>query len=208
MCIYTITMPIYFDVGANSGESMMHYAREDSIVYAFEPTPEMIRILKKESNGNPNYRIIEKAVADYNGTSTFYVSGNQDWGCSSLNTFNDNLEQTWPGRTDFRVTDQITVEVIRLDGFIEERGIEEIEFFHCDTQGKDLEVLFGMGTHLRKIKRGVIEMPTRHNTKLYKDQKYIVDDAVAFLKDNGFNIDSIASNDTHNNEANVYFSRI
>jgi FkbM family methyltransferase len=187
---------------------MMHYAGDDAIVYAFEPTPRMIDILEEKSKGVANYRIVKKAVADYNGKSTFFISGNQDWGCSSLNTFNDNLDHTWPGRTDFKVTDQIEVDVIRLDGFIEEHGIQEIEFFHCDTQGKDMEVLMGMGIHLRKIKRGVIEMATKHDTKLYKDQKYLVEDAVGFLNDNGFGIDAIVPNDCFCNEVNIEFSRV
>jgi FkbM family methyltransferase len=201
-------MKVYFDVGANTGESMMRYAGDDAVVYAFEPTPELVRILVGQSAGLKNYHVIDKAVADYNGKSTFFISGNQDWGCSSLNTFSDNLEVTWPGRTDFKVTDQVEVDVIRLDGFIEANDIQEIEFFHCDTQGKDMEVLFGMGEHLRKIKRGVIEMATRHDTKLYKDQKYIVDDAIIFLKNNGFRVDGVVSNDWCNNEVNIEFSRI
>lgn len=201
-------MKVYFDVGANSGESMMHYAGDDAVVYAFEPTPDLVRVLTEKSAGLTNYHIIDKAVADYNGKSTFFISGNQDWGCSSLNTFSDNLEDTWPGRTDFKVTDQVEVDVIRLDGFIEANDIQEIEFFHCDTQGKDMEVLFGMGDHLRKIKQGVIEMATRHDTKLYKDQRYILDDALLFLKNSGFRVDGIVSNDWCNNEVNIEFSRI
>ncbi|AGE51096.1 hypothetical protein PBCVCVG1_200L [Paramecium bursaria Chlorella virus CVG-1] len=200
-------MKVYFDVGANSGESMMHHA-SDGIVYAFEPTPRMIDIIKERSRGMENYHLIEKAVADYNGKSTFFISGNADWGFSSLNTFNDNLEETWPGRSDFKVTDQVEVDVIRLDGFIEEHNIEEIEFFHCDTQGKDLEVLIGMGDHLSKIKSGVIEMPTRHDTKLYKDQKYLETDARAFLETHGFCVERVESNDSQQNEVNVFFSRI
>jgi FkbM family methyltransferase len=168
----------------------------------------LIDIIKEKTQGIENYHLIEKAVADYNGKSTFFISGNADWGCSSLNTFNDNLEETWPGRTDFKVTDQVEVDVIRLDGFIEEHDIQEIEFFHCDTQGKDLEVLIGMGAHISKIKSGVIEMPTRHNTKLYKDQKYLETDARTFLEAHGFCVERVESNDSQQNEVNIFFNRI
>jgi FkbM family methyltransferase len=185
---------------------MMHYSRDGAVVYAFEPTPDLVRVLTEKSAGLQNYHIIDKAVADYNGKSTFFISGNQN--CSSLNTFSENLEDTWPGRTDFKVTGHVEVDVIRLDGFIEANDIQEIEFFHCVTQGKDMEVLFGMDAHLRKIKKGDIKMATRHDTKLYKDQRYIVDDALLFLKSNGFRVDGIVSNDWCNNEVTIEFSRI
>ncbi|AGE55635.1 hypothetical protein ATCVMN08101_400L [Acanthocystis turfacea Chlorella virus MN0810.1] len=202
-------MPIFFDVGANNGSSTINIAKDspDNTVYAFEPTPRMIDIIRSRTSHLKNYHIVEKAVADYEGSATFYVSGQDDWGCSSLNTFNDNLEATWPGRTDFKVTDSLTVDVIRLDSFIEAHGIDEIEYFHCDAQGKDLEVLVGAGEHIRKIKRGVVEMPTRHDTKLYKDQKFIADDAIAYLLQHGFEIEGIQINDVHNNECNVFFRR-
>jgi FkbM family methyltransferase len=200
---------IYFDVGANNGDSCIHYAQKDPncIVYAFEPTPRMIDIIKSKTRNLSNYHIVPKAVADYNGNATFYIAGQADWGCSSLNVFNDNLDKTWPGRKDFRVTDSITVEVIRLDRFIEENKISSIEYLHCDVQGKDLEVLFGLGKYIDILKAGVIEMPAKHDTKLYKDQKYLVDDAVKFLEANNFAITKKTSNDIHNNEFNIFFSK-
>ena len=99
------------------------------------------------------------------------------------------------------------MEVIRLDTFIEDNGIDEIEYLHCDVQGKDLEVLFSLGKYIDILKSGVIEMPTTHERKLYKDQTYTAEDARKFLEANGFRITHETSNDWHNNECNIYFSR-
>jgi FkbM family methyltransferase len=201
-------MGIYFDVGANDGRSMAHYANDpNNTVYAFEPTPHMVEILEGVARGKPNYIVVQKAVSDIAGVAQFHVAGTADWGCSSLNTFNDNLDKTWPGRTDFVVTETIDVEVIRLDDFVEEHGIEEIDYLHCDAQGKDLEVLFGLGQYINRVKAGVIEMPTTQEKKLYKDQKYTSVDAKEFLQKNGFTITTESSNDKDNNECNIYFSR-
>lgn len=201
-------MPVYFDVGANDGDSMIHHAFDsNNTVYGFEPTPRLAYIIKEKTRHLPNYVLVEKAVSDFDGKATFYVAGQENWGCSSLCKFNDGLEETWPGRTDFKVTDTVEVDVIRLDAFIEEHGIEEIEFFHCDAQGKDLEVLIGMGDHVKKIKKGCIEMPSRHHSRLYKDQKYTVLDAEQFLISHGFSIDSVDPNDYQGNEMNIRFSR-
>lgn len=200
---------IYFDVGANNGSSMIHHAKhsDDNIVYAFEPTPEMADIIRNETNHLKNYHLVQKAVSNYNGTASFYVAGNADWGCSSLNQFNDNLDKTWPGRTDFVVTNEIKVDVIRLDTFIQEHGITEIEYLHVDVQGQDLEVLMGLGDAINIVKGGVIEMPSCHERKLYKDQNYTKDDAVQFLQSQGFTISDISSNDMYNNEVNITFTK-
>lgn len=211
-----MTKKVYFDVGANDGISMAHHLLDpEAIIYAFEPTPRMVEILKDRYGHNKNYHIIPKAVSDVEGTAEFYISGNADWGCSSLCHFQESekLEETWPGRTDFRVTDKIEIDIIRLDTFMKELNekgiqIDEIEYFHCDVQGKDLEALMSMGEYIRKIKAGVIEMPTSHDTKLYKNQRWLVNDAISYLQNNGFEIINIESNDAQRNEVNVYFQRI
>ena len=199
---------IYFDVGANNGKSMIHYAEDyNNIVYAFEPARELAAALRCRMMQNPNYYIIEKAVADYQGKSTFHLAARGDWGSSSLNHFSENLDKTWPGITCFQVTDSYEVEVIRLEDFVVENQIHEIEYLHIDVQGKDLEVLMGLGSKISIVKAGVIEMPISHQTKLYKDQKYLMDDAKIFLEENGFQILRIESNDQFGNEVNIYFER-
>lgn len=200
---------VFLDVGANDGNSLVHHTNDpNNIVYAFEPTRELAHKLRDRTRHIPNYVVVEKAVADFQGKSTFFISGQADWGCSSLNHFSDNLEETWPGRTDFKVTDSYEVEVITLRDFLNDHPeITEIEYLHCDVQGKDLEVLFGLGDKIQLVKAGVIEMPTSHKTKLYQDQKYLSDDAVKFLENNNFRVTNISPNDRFNNECNISFQR-
>lgn len=203
-----MTTRVYFDVGANDGSSMFHHTdNPTNVVYAFEPTKNLAAKLRERGEGRSNYVVVEKAVADYSGTSTFYISGQADWGCSSLNHFSDNLPQTWPGRTDFKVTDSYEVEVITLSDYVEANNIQEIEYLHVDVQGKDLEVIMGLGDKIGIVKAGVIEMPTSHATKLYKDQKYLEADAIKFLQENNFRIVKITPNDVFRNEVNIQFAR-
>lgn len=199
---------VYMDVGANDGSSLMHLVNDsNNIVYAFEPTPRMIDIIKSKTQHYSNYILIPKAVSNYTGISKFNISGQADWGCSSLATFNDNLSQTWPGRTDFKVTDTIDVEVIKLKDFVIENEIKSIEHLHVDAQGHDLEVLMGLEEYISIVKSGVIEMPSSHEKKLYKDQKYLGEDAIAFLQSNGFRITQIVWNDHFHNEMNIHFAK-
>ena len=204
-------MPVIFDVGANDGSSCIRFAQAspDNIVWAFEPTPKFARELEEKYKSLPNYHVVQKAVSDVPGTSKFYIAATPgcDGGCSSLNQFNDNLDQTWPGRIDFQVTNTIDVEVIRLDQFMKDNNIEKIDYLHVDVQGKDMEVLFSLGDKLTSVGSGVMEMPLSDDVKIYKDQKYTLVDGVKFLTKNGFRVQRIEPNDVFCNEVNVYYYR-
>lgn len=194
---------IYFDVGANDGSSLYNQSVEGALVYAFEPTPRLLRdfLYPKSSD---NFIVIPKAVSDFNGKTIFHIAGQHDWGCSSLNTFNDGLERTWLGRTDFKVTEDIEVEVITLESFIEENGIPYIDFLHVDTQGSDLAVLRGLGKYISIVKAGVIEVPANKEVALYKEQ-HTKEEAIDFLQKNNFKITKITE---QQNEENVFFERL
>ena len=178
---------IVFDIGANNGADSFHFAADPSItVYAFEPTPELIEMHLKHLV-RENYIVIQKAVGNYCGMVDFFVAGNFDWGCSSIHQFNDNLEHTWHGRKDFKVTHVHQVEMITLEKFIDENPhITQIDYLHCDTQGNDLNVLMGFGRHIGKLAKGVIEVYAKN--PLYKNINNSLENATAFLESNNFRI--------------------
>lgn len=198
---------IFFDVGANNGSSFINLARNDpkSIVYAFEPTPQMIKIIDENTSNLKNYFLIKNAVSDFNGKATFNVAGQGDWGCSSLLDFSDKSKTEWPGRHDFKVTEKIEVEVIRLDKFVQENQIKEIDHLHIDTQGSDLKVLIGLGEYISIVKKGEMEASNKKDI-LYEGQN-TKEECVDFLKNNGFNIENIWCNDHSCNEVNISFSK-
>ena len=68
-------MKVFFDIGANDGTDSIAYARAnpDALVYAFEPSPYLVEVIKKHSSNLQNYTIIQAAVSDYNGSSTFNI---------------------------------------------------------------------------------------------------------------------------------------
>lgn len=198
---------VFFDVGANNGDSFIGLAKSDpSIqVYAFEPTPEMYQLIEKKTVGLSNYCLIKKAVSDFEGTAKFNVAGQADWGCSSLLEFSDKSKVEWPGRTDFIKTKEIQVEVIRLDWFVKENGIAKIDYLHIDTQGSDLKVLQGLGDQLQIVLSGVLEAGTKPDILYYGQNTE--EQCVKFLIENGFKITKIESNDRFRNEVNIYFSK-
>ena len=197
---------ILFDVGANNGSTSVQWANDkNNIVYAFEPTPEMYLQIESRTNGVDNYILTKKAVSDYNGVATFNVAGNADWGCSSLLKFSDKSQTEWPGRTEFYVTKEIEVEVIRLDSFVKENNIDKIDYLHVDTQGSDLKVLQGLGEYLNIVSEGVIEAANKEDILYYG--QCTKDECISFLENNGFIITRVESNDNQSNEVNIFFRK-
>jgi FkbM family methyltransferase len=198
---------VIFDVGANNGSSSVPLAVENPtyLVFAFEPTPEMIEVIKSKIVGLENYVIVPKAVSDYNGTAEFNVAGNWDWGCSSLLKFSRKSQTDWPGRTDFHVTYKLNVDVIRLDTFIEENGITKIDHLHIDTQGSDLNVMKGLGEYLHIVNEGKMEAGTSDDV-LYEGQNKL-NDCIKFLLLNGFKVVDVNSNDVFCHEVNIVFKK-
>jgi FkbM family methyltransferase len=196
---------VIFDIGANMGTSCFHFLDDVSnTVYAFEPTPYLLEnfLYPRQSE---RYKVVPYAVSNFNGEATFNISGQYDWGCSSLSTFSEDLEHTWPGRDDFKVTDQIKVNVIRLDTFIKENNIDRIDFLHCDTQGNDYKVLESLGDYIDILQSGEVE--AFYKNPLYKDIDNSVENVTDFLQKHNFKIVAIAANDQFNNEVNIYFKK-
>jgi FkbM family methyltransferase len=199
---------IFFDVGANNGSSSIGVARRDNnaIVYAFEPTPMLANYIRHATSDLRNYILTEVAVSDHSGRTTFNISGQNDWGCSSLLPLSEKAKTEWYGRTDMFVTEVIEVEVIRLDTFIQEHNISHIDYLHIDTQGSDLNVLRGMGEYIHIVKEGVLEAAAKPDI-LYVGQNSL-EASVDFLQNNGFAIIKIESNDAAINEVNIYFKKL
>jgi FkbM family methyltransferase len=197
-----------FDVGANNGSSSISFAKQNAnaIVYAFEPTPVLINTIKHATSEMKNYILTEAAVSDYNGRAMFNISGNGDWGCSSLLPLSENAKTEWNGRTDMFVTEVVEIDVIRLDTFIQEHNIPCINYLHVDTQGSDLNVLRGMGEYIHIIKEGVLEAAAKPDI-LYVGQNSM-ESSIEFLQNNSFQITKIEANDMSINEVNIYFKSI
>lgn len=200
-------MKIKIEVGANKGTETKELASDGSIVYAFEPTYELlIEYLWPLSYENKNIRVLPFAVDSENSFKKFNVAGHWDWGCSSLYEFSDNLNNDWPGRVDFSNTHSYIVPTITLYDFCELYKIENIDFLHIDAQGNDFNVLKSLKDKISIVNEGVIE--AANNVELYKNTNNRAEDIREYLKLNGFEILSETTNDAVDAEINIYFKKI
>jgi FkbM family methyltransferase len=192
---------IIFDVGANEGKHFIDEARSSgSIVYAFEPVPEVVSILLNELRKTPcpTFHVVSAAVSDEEVISCLNIAGWHEYGCSSLLEFSDNIESLYVK------THQVYVPTIRLDTFIRQMDIPKIDFLKIDAQGNDLRVLKSLGADVQKVFSGVVEVP--NELFLYKNM-HTKDETIQFLTDNDFRITKIENNWGNSSEQNIFFER-
>jgi FkbM family methyltransferase len=134
---------VFLDVGANIGwHSLLLGSKHPKLqVYAFEPEPENIELLKHNIriNGLPNVEVIPKAASIGEGEQEFYLYADKNAGRHSLLPINK-------GKV-------ITVPLTSLDHFISERGIspKKIKLLKIDVEGYELNVLRGAGSLLGTV---------------------------------------------------------
>lgn len=188
------------EIGANNGDHTSEFSK-NSKVWAFEPIPSYVKILKDKFKNNPNVEIIDSAVSDFDGTASFNISTNGM--SSSLNELTDFSINN----TKVRFELQINVNVTRMDTFMTKNNIDIIDYFHCDAQGNDLKILQSFGEKLSLIKKGKVEVS--FGNELYKDVINDLDSVIYFLKNNGFEIsnwrDINSKLNIHHYDGNVEF---
>lgn len=195
---------IKFDVGANTGVDTQTLASDGSTVYAFEPTHELLyKHLWPLSFEMPNIIVVPFAVDIESSFKKFNVAGHNDWGCSSLHEFSDDIRETWSNRDDFSTTHSYTVPTITLYDFINLYNIPTIDYLHVDAQGNDFNVLLSLKDKISIVKAGVVE--AANNVNLYKNVSNNAGAIRNFLLLNGFEITSEYPNDSIAAEINIHF---
>jgi FkbM family methyltransferase len=197
---------VVFDIGACEGESSIRYSNlfSNAKIYTFEPVPNNFK--KVEQNiadfNATNVKPFQLCLSNGNGEAEFHVSSGQpeefknkqvDWEFGNKSSSLLPPDKTLNTYTWLEFKDKIKVKTIRLDSFLKEKQIEQIDFVHMDVQGAELMVLNGAGNKLNSIKNIWLEVAA---IPLYKGQP-IKKDIKAFLSARGFvkiseNFDKVA----------------
>jgi len=126
-----------WDIGANVGLYTAKFSDvvgEQGRVFAFEPSPHNLVSLKQAINGQANVRILEVALADFDGEASF-----EETGGTGVTSRLSNEE----GETS------ITVPVLRADDVIARGDAAPPNIVKIDVEGFELAVLKGMEATLR-----------------------------------------------------------
>lgn len=178
-----------FDVGARDCEESLHFARAfpEAQVYAFECNPATLPNCRAAAASESRVYLTESAVSNCAGTMTFYpidpkrtVTGAPDGNPGASSMFRATgryLEEQY-------VQDEIEVPTLRLDAFMRDRGIDEIDVLWMDVQGAESLVLEGLGARLRDVRCLHIEVEF---FEIYEGQA-LFDDVDPYLRDRGFRL--------------------
>tara|TARA_B100001765_G_scaffold62326_1_gene37407 strand:+ start:336 stop:1190 length:855 start_codon:yes stop_codon:yes gene_type:complete len=167
------------DLGANVGYFTLILAKlvgPTGKVFAFEPDPRNLTLLKKniEYNNYKNVIIVPKAVSNVNDKCTLYV-GQKTFGQNKIYKPEKTRTQK------FIPTDS---ETIRLDDFFKANNLlNKISFIKMDIEGAEVLALSGM----KKI------------LKLNKNIKIFTEVEISYLEDAGSSYDQFIDLLTENN---------
>lgn len=137
-----------FDIGANRGLYSYWMAKavgSSGKVYSFEPQPEMQEQLHamRTRFRLPVIEVVPGGLSTEPGVLTM-KRPEYNWGGASFEEREHTCEM-----------DVFEVEVIRLDDFVEERGISGVKFVKCDVEGHECKVFQG-GENFLKTQRPVL----------------------------------------------------
>ena len=121
-------------------------------IYAFEPVPEIFRVLQSAIAHNPFIKAIPLALSDHIGNQTFYLSSHPDkpekpFQAGSLLAPQERLLHS---PVTYKRT--IMVPAITLDAWAYENKVNNIDFLWLDVQGAELAIMQASPNFMAKIK--------------------------------------------------------
>jgi FkbM family methyltransferase len=140
---------VVFDVGAHAGQFSKLFARmaPRGRVFAFEPSAYARSVLRPALAWNRlrNVEIAPLGLSDVPGTSVLRTPikrrGELGFGLAHLG------DETGP-----RAVQEQTIHLTTLDSFVDERGLERLDFIKADVEGWELHMLKGARRTLAKYK--------------------------------------------------------
>jgi hypothetical protein len=87
-----------------------------------------------------------------------------------------------------------------MDTFIMEYNIDKIDYFHCDAQGQDLNILKSFGDKIKIIQKGKVEVTLKD--ELYSNTSNNIDEVIQLLTTNGFEI--VNRSEINKNKMNIH----
>jgi len=132
---------IMIDVGACMGTAFKEYLSGGWKIHAFEPNQVLYKKLVEKYGKTPKIKLNNVCVGEVKETGRkFYLSA-ESIGISSLCGFHSTHQEA-----------SFKVDVVRLDDYLKENKIQQIDFLKIDTEGYDFFVLKSMPWGISTLK--------------------------------------------------------
>lgn len=145
---------VIFDIGANIGFTVQRFhglLRGLCRIWAFEPLPRNVAILKRNVRKLPGVVVVESAVGNHDGRAT--LEDNRHYGSlsrlSEVGALRPALVPFWDD------VQQIDVPIVTLDTFVASPGATLPAFMKIDVEGAGHHVLRG-ATHVLQSAKPVV----------------------------------------------------
>jgi FkbM family methyltransferase len=188
---------VVVDVGANHGFATCWFAKRGARVYAFEPAPEVYRLLERNVAENglaDRVRTFPEAIVDREGCAELLISPVLGGGTSTL-------YPELAAKNALAVSSRIEVRVRSLPAVLRELEIGRVRLLKLDCEGSELAILRSLGrTTLDAIDSLAIE---------YHPEVYPVADLVdTVLAWGDFHLSKVATQDVANANLNAVSRRV
>ena len=157
------------DVGAHKGSSLTPFLKHGWTVHAFEPDPANRKIL---SSSCPDAIIDPRAVSEVDGDEVPLFTSAVSTGISTLSPFHKTHTST------------TTVKTVRLDTYMRERNVQQVDFLKTDIEGFDLFALRSFSWEALHPRAVVCEFEDNKTQRLGHD----VHDIAQFLEQHGYSV--------------------
>tara|TARA_Y100001968_G_scaffold333658_1_gene398037 strand:+ start:2743 stop:3591 length:849 start_codon:yes stop_codon:yes gene_type:complete len=132
------TPKVIFDVGANKGtySEIILSSCPESLIYAFEPIPEVFSSLKSSLGQNPQVQIFQSALSEKEEKILLFYDENNDGNTSAVKGVQDSIH----GLTSYK---EVKSDSTSLDIFCSSKNISSIDLLKIDVEGFESKVLKG-----------------------------------------------------------------
>ena len=129
--------PVIFDVGGNTGQSVMRFGEiwQSPTVISFEPDLISAEILERSGPGRPHHLVVRSALTDSEGFVTLYRYPQSD-----LNSIYQRRSDSVFGEP---AIDQTEVPCTTIDSYCQEHEIRRIDLLKIDVEGAETLVITG-----------------------------------------------------------------
>jgi FkbM family methyltransferase len=153
---------VFVEVGAFDGVSFSNtsgLARAGWRGWYVEPVPESAALCRANYAGLDNVTVEELAIGASSGELTLTVGG--PLSTADAGALAEFMEVDWSRRA-FGDGRRVTVPMVTLDTFLDERGIDEIDVLVVDVEGAEDAVFSGFDVGRRRPKMLIVELVDTH----------------------------------------------
>jgi FkbM family methyltransferase len=177
--VRTVRGGCFIDVGANAGMYSIRFRKNFRHVFAVEPNPKMVEVLRTRrfTHLATNVSILPFAASDRNGETSMFVDGTIGRSAGSTDTIEPSFTYRPASRPEVEILfpignegrEEIVVKTMRLDDY---SFPPDIELMKIDVEGAEFKVIDGARETVSNARSIIVEV---HDKERKSEMERIID---------------------------------